>query len=116
MSLNPNSYLIIENWMDSMLGLNSTESKVFSYIYGIDVRSKKRCYAWTNFIAEFCNVDSEGISKALFRLFELQYITIHTDEESNVNYFHVNLEKIDTLVSKEIRCKMLSNSNDENVA
>ena len=68
MELNPDSYVTIQSWMRSELGLSGNELIAYALIYGFSQDGFSRFEGTASYVAEWCGISRVGAQNVLSRL------------------------------------------------
>ena len=68
MELNPDSYVTIQSWMRSDLGLGGNELIAYALVYGFSQDGSSRFEGTASYVAEWCGITQDGAIRILNRL------------------------------------------------
>lgn len=68
MELNPDSYVTIQSWMRSELGLSGNELIAYALVYGFSQDGLSRFEGTASYVAEWCGITRVGAHNVLSRL------------------------------------------------
>ena len=97
-----NNFFVTEGWMTNRLNLKGNSRNVFAIIYGFSQDG----YTWyegsQDYLAEWCNATTQGISKNLKELVEKDLIIKQNVKRGRGHFcrYKCNLQKIN-----ELRCE-----------
>lgn len=68
------SYITIQGWMRSELGLKGNDLLVYAIIYGFSMKENQKFYGGLQYLADWCGATKYGVSKNLKNLIDLGLI------------------------------------------
>ncbi len=81
-----NTYIVIQSWMISELGLSGNDLLVYAIIYGFSQDGESRFTGSLQYLADWCNATKAGIQKNLKNLVAGGYIEKHESFKNNVKF------------------------------
>lgn len=75
MELNPDSYVTIQSWMRSDLGLSGNELIAYALVYGFSQDGFSRFEGTASYVAEWCGITRVGAQNVLSRLVKSGLLT-----------------------------------------
>lgn len=74
MDLNPSSYVTVQAWMRSELGLSGNELLAYALIYGFSQDGFSRFEGTASYVAEWCGITRENATRLLGRLVDKGFL------------------------------------------
>lgn len=81
-----NSYITIQSWMRTKLGLKGNDLLVYAIIYGFSQDQKSKFTGSLQYLADWCGATKQGIQKNLKNLIDMGYIEKQEDIINGIKF------------------------------
>ena len=91
--VNEDSYVTIQNWMVSKLGLKNNDLIIYAIIYGFSQDGESEFNGSLSYLCDWCSCTKQGALKCLKNLIDKKYIIKSEVFKGNIKFctYKVNL-------------------------